>query len=141
MSNPLFIKESELGITKYRKPLIQKFVENKGYNTYLDKECTNLQCPRGKYRSITELHQVILGRFPNTTFNAVLRIIKELIDENKGAIQMVYCTEVNKAVLKYIGESASSYVSNYSRKNFYETKGVDGYSLSDYDRIIVELNK
>lgn len=139
-NNPLYIKETELGRTKFRKQLIETFVKAKGYNTFYDEKCLDLQCQSGRFRSITELHQIVLSRFPNTTFNAILRIIKELIDE-KGEIQMVYCTEVNKVVLKYIGQSASSYVSQYSKKYYYDNKGEDGYSLSDYDKIIKELTK
>lgn len=141
MNNPLFVKESELKPTRFRKQLIEAFVKNKGFNTFYDKECKDLQCERGRYRSITELHQIVLSRFPKTTFNAILRIIKEIIDDGDGSIQMVFCTQVEKVVLKYIGESASSYVSKHCKTYYYNNKGVDGYSAADYDQIIKELTK
>lgn len=137
-NDPIYVREGDIPLTKYRKQLILKFLENTGYNTYTDKNYNNLQCHAGTFRSVTEMHQIVLSRFPKTSFNAILRIIKELIDEN-GRVVMVYCTQINKVVLKYIQNSEAQYISSYSRKNFYKTKGVDGYSLEDYEQIINDI--
>ena len=39
----------------------------------------------------------------------------------------------NKVVVKYYNNSNASYITKYSRSNYANVKGVDGYSLKDFD--------
>lgn len=133
----LYIKESDISKTNTRIELLRKFINLKPA-TYSDESYKDLQCEKGRFRSITELHQIVLSRFPKTSFEAILRIIKDLIREDK-AITMVWCTQVNKVVLKYLDEATQAYISDYSLKNYYDKKGVDGYSLADYNEILIKL--
>jgi hypothetical protein len=132
--NPLYVKETEVPQTETRKRFIRVFLQGTSPVSYSNPECTLVQCEKGKFRSITEIHQLTLSRFPKTTFEGVVRIIYSLIEEDANIV-MVYCTQVNKVVLKYYSNSAKQYISDYSRKNFFTKTGVDGYSLKDYETI------
>lgn len=134
----IYVKFSDVPKTKTRKAFIRNFINAVSFPSYSDEECTIEQCSKNRYRSITELHQMTLVRFPKTSFEAVIRIIKELIDED-AKIAMIYCTQVNKVVLRYYDKATHKYITSYSRDNHYTTKGVDGYSLKDYEEIINKL--
>jgi hypothetical protein len=135
----IYVKTKDIPVTKTRRELIDYFLQGNAFTTYSDKDCTELQCERGKYRSVSELYQIILARFPKTSFKATLGIIGSILRQRKNIV-LVYCTQVNKVVVKYACNSSLKYVSNYSRDNHLNTKGVDGYSLKDYLEIINELN-
>lgn len=136
----LYVKTTDIPVTKYRKSFIKQFLRGKVIPSYSDKSCVNLQCEGNKFRSVTEIYSMTLSRFPKTSFNAILKIIKELIDEDEK-VTMVWCTQINKVVLKYLDESTKNYISKASRSNYYNSKGVDGFSLADYEEIIENLNK
>lgn len=137
--NPIYVKESDIPTTKNRKEFLRKLITNKGFITYSDKDCTTIQCDRkSAFRSVTELHMIVKSRFKITSLKAVVKIIKELIDEEKK-ISMVWCTQINKVVIKYLSSVPDSYITPYSKSNYFKSKGVDGYSLEDYENIINEL--
>lgn len=133
----LYVKETDIPKTNTRIEFIRKFIDLKP-NSYSDENCNVLQCERGRFRSITELHQIVLSRFPKTSFEAILRIVKELIRGDKP-ISMVWCTQVNKVVLRYLDSATREYISDYSIKHYYSKVGVDGYSLEDYNEILNKL--
>lgn len=135
---PLYIKLTDIPKTNTRKEFLRRFTQGKAYRSYYDEDCTEIQCKSGAYRSITELHRLTLSRFPKTSLEAIVRIIRDLIDEN-GCIRMVYCNDVCKVVVRLYDKATNQYISDFSREKFYETKGVDGYSLSDYEKIIKNL--
>lgn len=130
----IYVKLDDVPETRTRKDLVRRFLNKTSPRSYSDAACTILQCDYGKYRSITELHEIVMSRFPKTTFDAMIRIVGELIAEDAG-VSMVYCTQVNKVVLKYFDRPTRTYMTDYSRKNFLTKKGVDGYSLNDYEKI------
>lgn len=136
----IFVKETDIPKTSTRQDFIRQFLKIKP-SSYNDENYTNLQCESGRFRSITELHEVVKSRFPVTSFEAILRIVKTLIDEEGAGVSMVYCTQVNKVVLRYFNKSTKKYITSFSRDNYYKTKGVDGYSLEDYEKMIEKLNK
>ena len=141
MKNQLiYIKESDIPITRFRKTFIRNLIMGEGAITYLDKECTKIQCDKkNAYRSISELHCIIKSRFPLTSLKALIAILKELIEEDKR-IAMVWCTQINKVVIKYVKNTPTNYgMTSYSREKYYKTKGVDGYSLKDYEDIYKSL--
>lgn len=120
-----------------RKEFVEYLLTSK-VGSYFDEACKQKQCESGRFRSVTEIHQIVMSRFPKTSFMAMLRIISELIDEKKG-FAMIWCTQVNKVVLKYMSNNEMKYISNYSRSHYYESVGVDGYSLKDYEGFINKI--
>lgn len=134
----IYVKLSDIRSTSTRKDFIRRFIRGK-FSTYNDEECNIIQCEENRFRSITELHQIVLSRFPNTSFEAILRIVRDLINE-EHPVSMVWCTQVNKVVLKYLDSGTRRYLTDYSRKNYYDVKGVDNYSLRDYETIINKIS-
>jgi hypothetical protein len=131
----IYIKESDIPITKYRKDLIKRLIMQKGVITYSDPECTVVQCDvKAAYRSISELHAIVTTRFKFTSLQALVKIIKDVITEEK-CIALVWCTQINKVVVKYMKNVHADYITTYSKDRYYKTKGVDGFSLEDYENI------
>ena len=135
MGQSIYIKESDIPLTKHRKTFIKKLIIGGGAVTYSDPECTIVQCDRyNAFRSISELHDIVRTRFKLTSLQALIKLLKEIINEETCVI-LVYCTQINKVVVKYIKNTPSHSISNYSRDHYYTKKGVDGFSLKDYDNI------
>lgn len=137
----IYVKESDVPLTKTRKQFIRYFLRGKSIPTYEDKECTKIQCDgKGEdthataFRSITDLHMIVKSRFPKTSLEGVVKIIYEFINEDK-AVVLVWCNMIKKVVVKYYNNPNGSYITKYSRENYTDTKGVDGYSLRDFDNI------
>lgn len=135
----IYIKENDIPLCKYRKTLIKALIMQKGVITYSDPECNVVQCSnKAAYRSISELHMIVRTRFKFTSLEALIKIIKEIIEEEK-CIAVVWCTQINKVVVKYMKNVSSEYITSYSRDRFYTVKGVDGYSLKDYEELYNKL--
>lgn len=130
----IYIKESDIPKTGTRKDLIRKFLRGVVYSSYNDEDCTQLQCKGSKFRSITELHEIVKSRFPVTSLKAIIKIIYQIIAEDQSVI-LVYCTQVNKVVVKYQPNKSAEWITSYSRKNYFTQKGEDGYSLEDFEEI------
>jgi len=137
-TSPIFVKTSEVPETKTRKAFIREFLKNKAFTSYSNLSCTNIQCRPGANRSVTEIHQLTLSRFPKTTFEAILRIIKELIDED-ACIRLTYCTTIKKVVVMY-AKAQHGYSSTNAVSHYLDTKGIDGYTLREYEEVINNLN-
>lgn len=117
-----------------RKTLLKDFI-NKKPATYSDEACTVEQCPEGRFRSVTELLELVQTYFPKTTLVDILKIINNLINEGEHIV-LVWCTIINKVVVKYVDRQTFSFVSNYSVNRYADRVGVDGYSINDYLNII-----
>lgn len=133
----IYVKLTDIPEVNTRKQFLKQFLEKKP-DTFFDENCKKLQCEHGRFRSITELHQIVSTRFPKTTFPLILRVIKLLINEDKG-LTMVWCTQVEKVVLKYLDHSTHEYISKYSKRHYLNTKGKDGYSLNNYQELLKNL--
>ena len=133
---PIYVKLSDIPETKTRKGFIKKILLSHGVITYKDKECTKVQCAKkDAFRSVSELHMIVRSRFKYTSLESLMKIIKEIIDEEK-CVALIWCTRIHKVVVKYQPNVPKAYVTVYSKSNFYKTKGIDGMSLEDYERII-----
>ena len=136
----IYVKEEHVPKTKTRKNFIKKFLTGKRIISYEDPECTIIQCTGkgenidGASRSITELWELTKSRFPATSMKAMVKILFELIEEDKSVV-LVWCDKIQKVVVKYVPNTSAKWISNYSLKNHYTKKGVDGYSLADYNEI------
>lgn len=135
----IYVKLSDIPETKTRKGFIKRLLTSGGVLTYTDEACTQVQCAKkGAYRSVSELHSIVRSRFKFTSLEALLKILKEIIDEDH-CVAMIWCTQIHKVVVKYQENTPKEYITPYSKSNYYETKGVDGWSLKDYDNIINQL--
>jgi hypothetical protein len=134
----IYVSENDIPLTNTRKQFVRYFLRGNAYITYSDEECTIKQCKSTANRSITDLHKIIISRFPKTTFEAVIKIVKQFMEEDKSVI-LVWCTQINKPVIKFVNNKTASWISNHSKENYYTKKGVDGYSLKDYEEIMNKL--
>lgn len=136
----IYVKEEDVPKTETRKDLIRKFFRGQIIPSYTNPECTNLQCDgkgesgKGSSRSITELHEIVKSRFPVTSLKAIIKIIYQIMEEDKSVI-LVWCKKINKVVVKYENNKSANWITSYSRKNYFTTKGEDGYSLEDFEEI------
>lgn len=136
----IYIKSK--GSSYNRISLVKLFIKEKPA-TYSDAECTVLQCREGAYRSVTELLEIVQTYFPKTTLEGLLKIIMKVIEQNKN-VELIWCTQVKKVVLKYntnSGLQKEQFITKYSLDRYKDTKGDDGYSISDYLKIINKLKK
>lgn len=131
----IYIKETKGSFN--RKSLIRLFVTEKPA-TYSNAECTNVQCPQGRFRSVTELLEIVQTYYPKTTLVDILKIIRDLVNSGEN-IALIWCTQVNKVVLKYVSAQQRAFVTQYSLERYRNSKGVDGYSINDYQTLINNL--
>ncbi len=136
----IYVKEEDVPKTKTRKNFIKKFLTGKKIPSYHDPEFTKIQCNGkgenvdGASRSITELWELTKSRFPATSMKAMVKILFELIEEDKSVV-LVWCNKIQKVVVKYESNISTEWISKYSLNHHYTKKGVDGYSLADYNEI------
>jgi hypothetical protein len=134
----IYISESDVPQTTTRKQLIRYFLRGKAYKSYADPECKVVQCKATANRSITDLLAITRSRFPKTSLEAVVRILKEFMEEDK-AIILVWCTQIKKVVIRCINNPSAEWISNTSKNNYYTNAGVDGYSLKDFETMMKSL--
>lgn len=132
----IYVSLNDIPVYKTRKRFLKELLTAKGVITYSDPECTEVQCnKKSAYRSISELHQIVKTRYKLTSLNALLKILKEITDE-EACISLVWCTQINKVVVKYMKAVPKKYITDISRNSYYDSKGVDGMSLRDYEKIM-----
>ncbi len=136
---PIYVKIDEIPTTKTRQAFIRSFLNNKAFTTYTSEWCHDVQCRPGANRSVSDIHRIVLSRFPKTSFDAILRIVGTLINESK-ACRLTYCTDINKVVIMYSGPAEGSYASPYGVRDSGDRKGVDGYTLNGLLEEITKLN-
>lgn len=135
---PIFVKTTDVPLTKTRQQFIRAFLANKAMITYHNLSCTEQQCKAGANRSISEIHRITLSRFPKTSFDAIIRIVKDLIDHD-ALFRMTYCTTINKVVLMYVSQARREYASPNAEQNYLNTVGQDGYSIKMFKNEIENL--
>jgi len=81
-NNVIYVKLSDVPNTTTRKQMVRYFLRGKAYQTYSDAACTVPQCKAVANRSVTELLQIVRSRFPVTSLEAIVRILKEFIQED-----------------------------------------------------------
>lgn len=136
----IYIKST--GTSYNRISLVKLFIKEKPA-TYSNPECTIVQCRAGAFRSVTELLEIVQTYFPKTTLEGLMKIITKVIEQNKN-VELIWCTQVKKVVLKYntnSGLQKEQFVTKYSLDRYKDTKGEDGYSISDYLKIINKIKK
>jgi hypothetical protein len=134
----IYISESDVPQTTTRKQLIRYFLRGKAYKSYTDPACTVIQCKATANRSITDLLAITKSRFPKTSLEAIVRILKEFMEEDKAVI-LIWCTQIKKVVIRFINNPSAEWISNASKNNYYTNVGVDGYSLKDFEKMMKSL--
>ena len=134
----IYIKETDVPTTSSRKQLVRYFLRGKAYTSYLDKECTIVQCKATANRSVTDLLAIVRSRFPSTSLEAIIIILKEFTQEDKSII-LVWCTQIKKVVIRCVNNPTIQWISNTSKSNYYTNTGIDGYSLEDFELMLKTL--
>lgn len=135
----IFVKLEDVPKTNTRIDFVEQFLKGK-FKTYSDEEGTETQCNKNQYRSVSELYYMTLTRFPKTSFNGFLKVIQKLIKKNKNVV-LVYCTMINKVVLRYTDNSSAQYITKYSMERYFDTKGTDEISLQKLQKIFTKNEK
>lgn len=134
----IYISLNDIPEVLTRKQFIRYFLRGQSYVSYTNKDCTIVQCKSTANRSITDLHKIVMSRFINTNFENVVRIVRDFIDEDNSVI-LVWCTQIEKVVLKYVTNKSSKWATEYSIANHFHKTGLDGYSLADYEKLMNNL--
>ena len=97
-----------------------------GFINYTESNC---------YRSITDIYYLTKTKFKTTTFEEVVNIIEELIEDNDTKLVLSYCPDICKVVTSsrsdwYMPRELYCEPDSYDMNR--ETIGDDGYSLEDY---------
>lgn len=135
----IFVKLEDVPKTNTRIDFVEQFLKGK-FKTYLDEDGNELQCNKNQYRSVSELYYMTVTRFPKTSFNGFLKVIQKLIKKNKNIV-LVYCTMINKVVLRYTDNSSAQYITKYSMDRYFDTKGTDEISLQKLQKIFTKNEK
>lgn len=127
--------------TKTRKAFLEKFFELKPATQDAD---GNEECGPGRKRSLTDLHMLTMSRFPNTSFEAIVRIVDEL--SQKGLLMITFCNTIKKVVVLPAQSPAKpinppAFISSWGLKNFMDSPGVDGYDLRLIDDMRAQITK
>lgn len=146
--------------TKFGKqPTIMKFLELffdyplweerlLSCETYFDKECTEIQCERGKYRSIEELLMCVRTYYTNVSFETLMRNLCNLKITKNGIsyyFRPFACEDIKKTTVCMKSARQSHYfdLSNEKQESFYSCmdcfKMGGLYDQKDYDNNMKKL--
>mgnify|MGYP000336108582 CR=1 FL=1 len=110
-------------------------------DSYFDKDCENIQCRNGRRRSISDLYQIGLSRYPKLTELQLVSILLELVklptfkSQNKNYIfKGIVCKDVNKIVFKkLIFPSSKMFTCLEENPLLYDLRKYDIYNWEDDD--------
>lgn len=96
----------------------------KSVATYIDKECTRLDCNEDKYRSVDDLVEIVQTYFPNSTEEEILKQLLEL-KIHRGRVcyrlNMINCYNIVKPTICFI-ESRTINTSDSRGVNLHNSK-------------------
>jgi len=96
--NNIYIKESDIPLTRTRKAFIKSLIMQRGVITYEDPGCKIVQCEnKNAYRSISELHQIVRSRFSFTSLEALLKTPEKPILKATDTVNPVLADEALQA--------------------------------------------
>lgn len=72
----------------------------KSVETYSDPECTIVQCPQNKYRSIEDIHNIVNTYYPGTTFKKLFHYLI-MVNKNNSRAFFIRCSDINKTTFCY----------------------------------------
>lgn len=132
----LYISTDIIPKTRTRKGFLKEYFKLKCPATFHDSKFESAQSKARAFRSFTDLTALVRSRFRVTSLEAVIRITAEIFEEQKAELHLVWCTRINKVVVK--PKPSSVFISSYSRRNHYTKTGEDGLSLKKVYEIAQE---
>lgn len=96
--------------------------------TYRDKEYLNLQCKKGRYRSIDDVLELVQTYYPSFTIKKLAKLLHNMIiikNDKKYKFHSLYCSNVNKTTTLFTEFGGNHNDNNkgtslYSPNEFYE---------------------
>ena len=151
----IYVKFAEESKPKTVREFLNKFFSSckEGYirnvETYLDKECTVLQCKADKYRSFDDIFELVKTYYPTVSIGTIFRILLTLKPKHDDIVYnlfMMSCSgikKINCLYVKFKGDKVknykdiiqnTSYDSNYTYKELFDMIGVK--NQEDLDNIL-----
>lgn len=119
----IYVKFAEESKPKTVREFLNKFFSSykEGYirnvETYLDKECTVLQCEANKYRSFDDIFELVKTYYPTVKINTIFKILLTLkpkdSSQNTYNLYMMTCGGILKINCLYV-KFNSDCVRNYN---------------------------
>ena len=90
-----------------KPPTLTKFLEmlfsHNGYKsveTYFDKECKDVQCHAGRFRSIDDLHSCVNTYFPKVELSTLIAELIKLKPRGRNFFPF-WCSDIQRCVFNY----------------------------------------
>lgn len=151
----IYVKFAEENKPKTVREFLHKFFSSyseqylRNVETYLNKECTILQCAANKYRSFDDIFELVKTYYPSVSIGTIFKILLTLKPEHNQTsfnLFMMSCSGINKInclYVKFQGDKVKNYKdiifnptydSNYSYKELFDMIGVK--NQKDLDNIL-----
>lgn len=151
----IYVKFAEENKPKTVREFLHKFFSSykdqylRNVKTYLDKECTILQCNSDKYRSFDDIFELVKTYYPTVSIGTIFKILLTLKPKHGGTVYNLYmmsCSGIQKINCLYVKMknnnvkdyvytiSQPSYNSNYTYKELFNMIGVK--NQTDLDNIL-----
>ena len=151
----IYVKFAEESKPKTVREFLNKFFSSykeqylRNVETYLDKECTVLQCKANKYRSFDDIFELVKTYYPTVSIGTIFKILLTLKPKHDDIVYnlfMMSCSgikKINCLYVKFQGNnvknykeiiSNTTYDSNYKYEELFNMIGVK--NQEDLDNIL-----
>ena len=151
----IYVKFAEESKPKTVREFLNKFFSSykeqylRNVETYLDKECTVLQCKANKYRSFDDIFELVKTYYPTVSIGTIFKILLTLKPKHNDIVYnlfMMSCSgikKINCLYVKFQGNnvkdykkiiSNTTYDSNYKYEELFNMIGVK--NQEDLDNIL-----
>ena len=151
----IYVKFAEESKPKTVREFLNKFFSSykeqylRNVETYLDKECTVLQCKANKYRSFDDIFELVKTYYPTVSIGTIFKILLTLKPKHNDIVYnlfMMSCKDIKKInclYVKFQGDSVKNYKeiisnttydSNYKYEELFNMIGVK--NQEDLDNIL-----
>ena len=151
----IYVKFAEESKPKTVREFLNKFFSSykeqylRNVETYLDKECTVLQCKANKYRSFDDIFELVKTYYPTVSIGTIFKILLTLKPKHNDIVYnlfMMSCSGIKKINCLYVKSqgnnvknykeiiSNTTYDSNYKYEELFNMIGVK--NQEDLDNIL-----
>ena len=151
----IYVKFAEENKPKTVREFLHKFFSSykdqylRNVKTYLDKECTILQCNSDKYRSFDDIFELVKTYYPTVSIGTIFKILLTLKPKHNDIVYnlfMMSCSgikKINCLYVKFKGDKVRNYKeiisnitydSNYAYEELFNMIGVK--NQEDLDNIL-----
>jgi hypothetical protein len=102
--------------------------ERRGVTTYHDKECTQVQCPDRKYRSYSDIYEMVQTYFPDTPTKDITHTLITLNFGDEWFPWMTYCDDIENCTMSYY-DCLHSKLWRYAEDKSWKTPKYDWVTL------------